>query len=103
MTVAVATNNAVEPEKRGELNGLAMMVGSLAKAMGPFFFSVVFAWSISKDRPFPLGPHLAYLIVSLGMFLVATIGWNIISDEEERASKPQTEDPQEGKTELISV
>lgn len=103
MTIAVATNNAVEPERRGELNGLAMMVGSLAKAMGPFFFSVVFAWSISTDRPFPLGPHLAYLIVSFGMLVVATIGWNIMSDEEERASIPRTDDAEEGKTELVAV
>ncbi|CAN0239201.1 unnamed protein product, partial [Ectocarpus sp. 12 AP-2014] len=65
--VALATNNAVEPSRCATLNGLSMMLGSLAKAAGPAFFSAIFAWSIDDDdrRPFPLDYHLVFYLLAL--------------------------------------
>ncbi|CAB1117719.1 unnamed protein product [Ectocarpus sp. CCAP 1310/34] len=65
--VALATNNAVEPSRWATLNGLSMMLGSLAKAVGPAFFSAIFAWSIDDDgrRPFPLDYHLVFYLLAL--------------------------------------
>lgn len=67
INVALATNNAVEPSRRATLNGLAMTLGSLAKAAGPAFSSAIFAWSIDGDstRPFPLDYHLVFYLLSL--------------------------------------
>lgn len=37
-------NRAVPAEKRASVNGLAMTVGSVAKAVGPILGSVGYAW-----------------------------------------------------------
>ncbi|CAM9579188.1 unnamed protein product [Ectocarpus fasciculatus] len=76
INVALATNNAVEPSRRGTLNGLSMTTGSLAKAAGPMFFSSIFAWSIDgRRRPFPLDYHLAFYLLALGMVVVSWASW----------------------------
>lgn len=78
INIAVATNNAVDATKRGELNGLGMAVNSMVRALAPVVLSVIFAWSIQRPRPFPFGPHLAFLLLGLGMLVVAVIGWKVI-------------------------
>lgn len=83
VSVSVVMNNVVSADRRGELNGLGMMAGSLAKAVGPFFFAVVFAWSIERPRPFPYGSHFAFILMGLGMMLVAAAGWSTIVRHED--------------------
>lgn len=102
VNIAVATNNSVDPKKRGELNGLAMMLGSLAKALGPFVFSVIFAWSIQRERPFPFGPYLAFLFLSVGTLVVAVTGWNIIKREGDDGPAPASSAKEDTQTELIT-
>ncbi|CBN75080.1 conserved unknown protein [Ectocarpus siliculosus] len=83
INVALATNNAVEPSRRGTLTGLSMTTGSLAKAAGPTFFSSIFAWSIDgRRRPFPLDYHLAFYLLALGMVLVSWASWGTICSPE---------------------
>ncbi|CAN0438804.1 unnamed protein product, partial [Scytosiphon promiscuus] len=67
---ALATNNAVDPSKRSTVNGLSVMVGSLAKAAGPTAASTIFAWSIHRRRPFPFDYHLIFYLLALGMVVV---------------------------------
>ncbi|CAM9442342.1 unnamed protein product, partial [Laminaria digitata] len=67
---SLAINSAVDPSQRGTLNGLSMMLGSLATAVGPTVFSTIFAWSINRRRPFPLDRHLVFCLFALGMVVV---------------------------------
>lgn len=85
INIALATNNAVGPSRRGTINGLSMTLGSLAKAAGPTSTSVVFAWSISQQprRPFPLDFHLVFYLLALAMAVVAVASWNIIVQDED--------------------
>ncbi|CAM9287714.1 unnamed protein product [Ectocarpus sp. 8 AP-2014] len=83
INVALATNNAVEPSRRGTLTGLSMTTGSLAKAAGPTFFSSIFAWSIDgRRRPFPLDYQLAFYLLALGMVVVSWASWGTIFSPE---------------------
>lgn len=89
INISITTNNVVEAGRRGEVNGLEMMVGSLAKALGPFCISVLFAWSISRDRPFLLDRHLAFLVLTCCIVVVTIVGWDIIrrdADEQRTAN-----------------
>ncbi|CAN0113599.1 unnamed protein product [Ectocarpus sp. 12 AP-2014] len=86
INIALVTNNAVGPSRRGTLNGLSMMLGSLAKAAGPASTSVVFAWSISRQprRPFPLDFHLVFYVLAFAMGVVAVASWNTIVQDEDK-------------------
>lgn len=85
INIALVTNNAVGPSRRGTLNGLSMMLGSLAKAAGPTSTSVVYAWSISRQprRRFPLDFHLVFYLLALAMAVVAAASWNVIVQDED--------------------
>ncbi|CAM9785620.1 unnamed protein product, partial [Laminaria digitata] len=63
--ISLATNNAVHPSQRGTVNGLQMMLSSLAKAAGPVVSSTMFAWSISRPHSFPFDNHAVFLMLSL--------------------------------------
>ena len=78
MGVSLAINNAVGPDRRGELNGISASVGALGKAFSPMFFSALFALSIDGDRPFPFDYHLVFYLLGLLRLTVACMGWNII-------------------------
>eukprot|EP00752_Nemacystus_decipiens_P011400 g10125.t2 len=82
INIALATNNSVEPSRRATVNGLSMMLGSLAKAAGPAFFSAIFAWSIDGNaRPFPLDYHLVFYMLALSMVFVSWASWNVITGD----------------------
>lgn len=86
VNTSLLINNSVDAGRRGEVNGLGMMVGSLAKAFGPFVFSVMFAWSIECQRPFPFGAPLAFLILGLGMIVVVAAGWKATLEYETKVA-----------------
>ncbi|CAM9478501.1 unnamed protein product, partial [Laminaria digitata] len=66
-------NNAVDPAQRGTVDGLSMMLGSLASAVGPTVCSTIFAWSIERHRPFPLDNHLIFCLFALGMIVITAM------------------------------
>ena len=86
INVALATNNAVDPSKRGTVNGLSMTLGSLAKAAGPTVSSTAFAWSINGRHPFPFDRHLTFCLLALGMVVVTVMSWNVVVSPEKKVS-----------------
>lgn len=93
VNIALVTNNAVDPSRRGTLNGLSMTIGSLAKAAGPTALSITFAWSINRPRPFPFDYHLAFYLLALGMLVVAFASWDVVSlDSTEKGTREAADD-----------
>lgn len=76
--VSLAINSAVEPDRRGELNGISASVGALGRAFSPMFFSALFALSIDRDQPFPFDYHLVFYLLGFLRLTVALMGWNMI-------------------------
>ena len=58
-------NNSVAREARGRMQGLAMTVGSLARAVGPAMGAELFAWSLTNGARFPFDVHFVFLLMCL--------------------------------------
>lgn len=82
MGISLTINDAPEPHRRGELNGISMAVGSLASAISPVFFSVLFAFSIDGRHPFPFDYNLVFYVIGTIRLTVAWLAWNKINDSE---------------------
>eukprot|EP00904_Undaria_pinnatifida_P000573 jgi/Undpi1/10516/HiC_scaffold_29.g12966.m1 len=82
--VALALNNAVATDRRGELNGISAAGGSLARAISPMICSVLFAFSIDGDHPFPFDYHFAFYLLATLRLVVACMAWNRINDTQGR-------------------
>ena len=64
----LAINNASDDGNRGASNGLAMLIGSVSKGLGPIVASVLFAWSINNDNVFPFDHHFIFFVISILTF-----------------------------------
>ena len=58
-------NNSVPAEARGRMQGVAMTVGSGARALGPTLGSELFAWSLTNSLPLPFDVHFVFLFMGL--------------------------------------
>lgn len=64
-SISLVINQSVPTNKRASINGIAMTVGSCARAIGPIFGSIIFAWSINNNYGFPLDFHFVFLLLSI--------------------------------------
>ena len=58
-------NNSVPTSARGRMQGLAMTIGSLARAVGPTMGVELFAWSLTNGLGFPWDVHFVFLLLGL--------------------------------------
>lgn len=63
-TITMTTNRTVPKHQRASMNGLSMLGGSLAKALGPLFGGMLFSTSVSHVTP-PFGSVVVYSITAL--------------------------------------
>lgn len=82
VNVVVAVNNAVDPVRYGEVNGLASTTSALGRALAPFTCAPLFAWSINADHPFPFGPHFSFILLALGMLAFSIVAWRRIGSDQ---------------------
>ena len=67
----VLTNTAASPSSRGAVNGLAMALASIAKAIGPVIGSESFAWSVNSGLSAPFDYHFSFWGLSVWASFVA--------------------------------
>lgn len=91
MNIALATNNAVDSLRCGELNGLASTAACLGEAFAPLICAPFFAWSISGNHPFPFGAHFSYLLLALGMLAFSIVGWGLVKYEPAKQQESRAE------------
>ena len=70
-TQALATR-LVTPEQQGRLQGATQSVVSIAQLLGPFLFTLTFAYFIGESAPFKL-PGASFLLASALLLLALTI------------------------------
>jgi len=63
-TIAMKINGSVPAHQRATVNGLSMLGGSFAKAMGPMFGGILFSQSVVHISP-PFGSVFVYCIISM--------------------------------------
>jgi DHA1 family tetracycline resistance protein-like MFS transporter len=63
----------VKPEQQGQLQGATTSVQSLSQLVGPFLFTLTFAYFIGRDAPahLPGAPFLLASVLLLGSLLIA--------------------------------
>ena len=66
-TINVLINNSTYADYRGKVNGLGQVFAALARFIGPSMGSTLFAWSVSKDRPFPFNYGFTYHLLGILM------------------------------------
>ncbi|CAN0043325.1 unnamed protein product, partial [Ectocarpus sp. 12 AP-2014] len=76
--ISFAINNAAEPERCGELNGLAACVASVVGAVGPAAWSALYAFSVEvvdgrSPFPFPIDFRLAFWLMAFLRLVVAIL------------------------------
>ncbi|CAM9750755.1 unnamed protein product, partial [Ectocarpus sp. 4 AP-2014] len=74
--ISFAINNAAEPERCGEVNGLAACVASVVSAVGPAAWSALYAFSVEfadgrSPFPFPIDFRLAFWLMAFLRLVVA--------------------------------
>ena len=57
-------NNSVAREGRGRMQGVAMTIAAVARAVGPTLGAEAFAWSLTSGRRLPLDVHFVFFLMS---------------------------------------
>ena len=82
-TITMTLNRTVPKHHRASMNGLSMLGGSLAKAIGPLFGGILFSTSVNHVTP-PIGSVVVYSIVAfLGICLAVQTYFLREYDEQE--------------------
>lgn len=80
--ISVAINNACSPNQRGQLNGIAASVASVANAVGQPVWSALFAFSIGVGRHgFPFDFHLTFYVMAALRAVIAYLAWDVNVEE----------------------
>jgi len=69
--IFVLINNSVPADCRGRINGIAMTIASVFKALGPSVGTVIFAWSLHVEGVFLLDAHFVFLLFAMVTAAVA--------------------------------
>lgn len=70
-SINVLISNSTYADFRGKVNGLGQVFAAVARFIGPSMGSNIFAWSISKERPWPFNYALTYHLLGLLMIGVS--------------------------------
>jgi DHA1 family tetracycline resistance protein-like MFS transporter len=70
--IQAMTTQLVTPEQQGQLQGATNSVNSIAQLVGPFLFTLTFAYFISTQAPFKL-PGAPFLLAAALLVLAVVI------------------------------
>jgi len=83
-------NNMSPPALRGGISGVSFQVGCLAPALGPVFWSTLFAWGNSSALPFPFDSRMNFLLFGLGWLLPIGLVKKLQTEDVTEISKADT-------------
>ena len=63
--VNLMINNSGEKKYLGRINGFSQSLAALGSIFGPLLSGIMYSWSISNNKHFPLDIHFAFIIFSL--------------------------------------
>jgi len=72
------TTQLVAPDQQGQLQGATNSVNSVAQMVGPFLFTLIFAYFISDSAPVKL-PGAPFLLASALLLLSVVIAWQTLA------------------------
>lgn len=87
--LALTINNATGPERRGEMNGVANTVDSLARIVSPIACASMYAFTNDGEHTYPFDYHFTFYVLTSVRLVAACMGWNTITggDNSERCAQ----------------
>jgi hypothetical protein len=79
--LSVVINNSVTSSDRARVNGVAMAIGSLAKAAGPLSASLMYAWSLEDRAPAVVDYHLTFNVIALLALGSCVLSYKFVPDD----------------------
>jgi len=93
-TITMTTNRTVPADQRATMNGLCMLGGSLAKAIGPLFGGILFSKSVNHITP-PFGLVFVFGVLSVLDTCLGVQAFFLQEYDPHEESAKITEDEQE--------
>ena len=75
--IQALTTQLVAPDQQGQLQGATNSVNSIAQMVGPFLFTLTFAYFISDRAPFKM-PGAPFLLAAVLLGLGLVIAWRTL-------------------------
>ena len=75
--IQALTTQLVAPDQQGQLQGATNSVNSIAQMVGPFLFTLTFAYFISDQAPFKM-PGAPFLLAAALLGLALAIAWRTL-------------------------
>jgi DHA1 family tetracycline resistance protein-like MFS transporter len=72
------TTQLVAPDQQGQLQGATNSVNSIAQMLGPFLFTLIFAYFISDSTPLKL-PGAPFLLAAALLALALVVAWRTLA------------------------
>jgi DHA1 family tetracycline resistance protein-like MFS transporter len=79
----------VEPEQQGQLQGATASVQSVSQLLGPFLFTLTFAYFIGREAPVKF-PGAPFLLAAALLLLALGIAMRTLAGQSERSSHSGT-------------
>jgi MFS transporter, DHA1 family, tetracycline resistance protein len=76
--VQALTTQLVAPDQQGQLQGATNSVNSIAQMVGPFLFTLIFAYFIGESAPFKM-PGAPFLLAAALLALSLVIAWRTLA------------------------
>mmetsp|Transcript_155826 Transcript_155826/g.283441 ORF Transcript_155826/g.283441 Transcript_155826/m.283441 type:complete len:565 (+) Transcript_155826:119-1813(+) len=73
-------NNSTTIQQRGLVNGVAISLASLTKALGPVVGGSVFAWTVSSNMKYPFNIHGPWILISIIYFIMFVLSLRLPQD-----------------------
>src|SRR5882757_9858374 len=76
--IQAMTTQLVTPEQQGQLQGATNSVNSIAQLLGPFLFTLIFAYFISDSAPVKM-PGAPFLLAAALLALALVVAWRTMA------------------------
>ena len=83
--IQALTTQLVAPDQQGQLQGATNSVNSIAQMVGPFLFTLTFAYFISDQAPFKM-PGAPFLLAAALLALGLVIAWRTLAGRKHEPS-----------------
>ena len=81
--IQALSTQLVAPEQQGQLQGATNSVNSIAQLVGPFLFTLTFAYFISEEAPLKM-PGAPFVLAAALLVLALVVAWRTLANTQDR-------------------
>ena len=81
--IQALTTQLVAPEQQGQLQGATTSVQSVSQLVGPFLFTLTFAYFIGEEAPLKM-PGAPFVLAAALLVLALVVAWRTLANTQDR-------------------